>query len=300
VDLDLASVGRVHRQLDPVRHPRVLFSIPDLISLLAMAAPAVPRQPLDGHRKRLFPGDGDIAGGVRSCLLNNQPRLGCQRRHLVCNHTLVDPVVLLLQPGDGEGALVLLVSLLGQVEPIRSSPSDRGGRTSRRTARERHFLADALHVLVLGPQLDRGRVPNMHLHNPRCAARAVCVVRSASVVTRVGFRHPVDEQGPVGEGGDLVHIEGVEYPLVLGPRDELEGRVRLDVAVDDPAQGQGQVLDCWGEHHSSRIGDFKDGWGVLGSADAVGDLADVRARVLGLDRGDDEGSLWLDGHPALH
>ena len=24
-------------------------------------------------------------------------------------------------------------------------------------------------------------------------------------------------------------------------------------------------------------GDFKDGWGVLGSADAVGDLTDVRA-----------------------
>ena len=25
------------------------------------------------------------------------------------------------------------------------------------------------------------------------------------------------------------------------------------MAVDDPAQGQGQVLDCWGEHDSSRI-----------------------------------------------
>ena len=79
------------------------------------------------------------------------------------HHTLVDPVVLLLQPGDGEGALVLLVPLLGQVEAIRSSPSDRRCWTSRRTARERHFLADALHVLVLRPQLDRGRVPNMHL-----------------------------------------------------------------------------------------------------------------------------------------
>ena len=79
------------------------------------------------------------------------------------HHTLVDPVVLLLQPGDGEGALVLLVSLLRQVEPIRSSPSDRRSRTPRRTARERHFLADALHVLVLRSQLDRGRVPNMHL-----------------------------------------------------------------------------------------------------------------------------------------
>ena len=30
---------------------------------------------------------------------------------------------------------------------------------------------------------------SMYLHNPRCATRAVCVVRSASVVTRVGFRH---------------------------------------------------------------------------------------------------------------
>ena len=65
--------------------------------------------------------------------------------------------------------------------------------------------------------------------------------------------YPVDEQGAVGEGGDLVHVEGVEDPLVLGPGDELEGRVGLDVTVDHPAEGQGQVLDGRGEHNAGRV-----------------------------------------------
>ena len=39
-------------------------------------------------------------------------------------------------------------------------------------------------------------------------------------------------QGPVSKGLDALHLEGVEYPLVLGPRDEGVGRVGLDVAVD--------------------------------------------------------------------
>ena len=46
-------------------------------------------------------------------------------------------------------------------------------------------------------------------------------------------------------------------------------------------------------------GDFEDGRGMLGSADAVGDLADVRSRVLRLDRRDDERSLRLNCHPTL-
>ena len=29
VDLDLAGAGRVHRELDPVWHPRVLLPVPD-------------------------------------------------------------------------------------------------------------------------------------------------------------------------------------------------------------------------------------------------------------------------------
>ena len=38
---------------------------------------------------------------------------------------------------------------------------------------------------------------------------------------------------------------------------------------------------------------------MLGSADAVGDLADVGSRVLRLDRGDDESPFRLDCHPTL-
>jgi hypothetical protein len=48
-------------------------------------------------------------------------------------------------------------------------------------------------------------------------------------------------------------IERVEDPLVLGPGDELVGRVRFDVAVDDPGEVERQVLDRGGEGHSSWI-----------------------------------------------
>ena len=46
-------------------------------------------------------------------------------------------------------------------------------------------------------------------------------------------------------------------------------------------------------------GDFKDCRGMLGSADAVGDLTDVRSRILRLDRRDDESALGLNCHPTL-
>ena len=46
-------------------------------------------------------------------------------------------------------------------------------------------------------------------------------------------------------------------------------------------------------------GDFKDGRGMLGSSDAIGDLADVRSSVLRLDWRDDEGALGLDCYPTL-
>ena len=48
--------------------------------------------------------------------------------------------------------------------------------------------------------------------------------------------HLGDKQRPVGEGLYLLHVEWVEDPLVLGPGDELEGRVGLDVAVDDAVE----------------------------------------------------------------
>ena len=65
--------------------------------------------------------------------------------------------------------------------------------------------------------------------------------------------YTVDEQGSVGECGYLVHVEGVEDPLVLRPGDELEGGVGLDVTVDDPAEGEGQILDGRGEHNAGGV-----------------------------------------------
>ena len=48
-------------------------------------------------------------------------------------------------------------------------------------------------------------------------------------------------------------VEGVEDPLVLGPGDELVGRVGLDVTVDDPGEVERQVLNGGGEGYPSRV-----------------------------------------------
>ena len=58
---------------------------PDLVGLLAVGAPAEPRQPLDGHGEGLLPGDRDVAGGVRRGLLHHQHGPGRQGGHLVVN-----------------------------------------------------------------------------------------------------------------------------------------------------------------------------------------------------------------------
>ncbi len=42
----------------------------------------------------------------------------------------------------------------------------------------------------------------------------------------------VYDDGAVLDGHDALLLEGVEDALVLGPRHELDGRVRLDVATD--------------------------------------------------------------------
>ena len=65
--------------------------------------------------------------------------------------------------------------------------------------------------------------------------------------------HLCYEQGPVGECLYLLHVERVEYSLVFRPGDELEGRVGLDMAVDDATEVERQVLDGWGEHHAGRV-----------------------------------------------
>ena len=65
--------------------------------------------------------------------------------------------------------------------------------------------------------------------------------------------HLCYQQGPVGECLYLLHVERVEYSLVFCPGDELEGRMGLDMAVDDPTEVERQVLDGWGEHHAGRV-----------------------------------------------
>ena len=86
------------------------------------------------------------------------------------------------------------------------------------------------------------------------------------------------------------------------------------MTVDHPAEGQGQVLDGRGEHNAGRVckktfivakwnksmpsgyhdniyegltGDFQYCRSMLWSSDAVGHLADIRPRVLRLNRRDD-------------
>ena len=96
-------------------------------------------------------------------------------------------MVLLLQAGDGQGPLVLLVPLLGQGRPRHPPPGDGGGRGPTGAAGEGHLLPDTPDVLLLGAELDGGGVPHVDLHDAACAAGAVGVVRGAGVVPGVGL-----------------------------------------------------------------------------------------------------------------
>ena len=55
------------------------------------------------------------------------------------HHTLVEAVVLLLEAGDGQGALVSLVTLLGQRQPPLPPPADGRGGGAGGGAGERHL-----------------------------------------------------------------------------------------------------------------------------------------------------------------
>ena len=79
------------------------------------------------------------------------------------HHTLVEAVVLLLEPGDGQGALVSLVTLLRQRQPPLPPPADRGGGGPGGGAGECHLLPNTPHILLLRPQLDAWRISHVDL-----------------------------------------------------------------------------------------------------------------------------------------
>jgi hypothetical protein len=71
--------------------------------------------------------------------------------------------------------------------------------------------------------------------------------------TVIQYSYLSDEQRAICKRLHPLVIERVEDPLVLGPGDELVGRVRFDVAVNDPGEVERQVLDRGGKGHSSWI-----------------------------------------------
>ena len=91
---------------------------------------------------------------------------------------------------------------------------------------------------------------SMYLHNPGCSTRAVCVVRSASVVTRVGFRHL---QARIGmriyyislswyislHPSSIIGIEDVNIPYLLYDSICIENISHTTLFASDP-----QVPDC--------------------------------------------------------
>lgn len=90
-------------------------NLPNLVRLLARVAAAVSRQPFDRHSERLLACHRHVVGGVGRRSLDDELRPGRQDGHVVADDALVDAVVLLLEVVDGEGALVQLVTLLGQL-----------------------------------------------------------------------------------------------------------------------------------------------------------------------------------------
>jgi hypothetical protein len=71
--------------------------------------------------------------------------------------------------------------------------------------------------------------------------------------TVIQYSYLSDEQRAICKRLHPLVIERVEDPLVLGPGDELVGRVGFDVAVDDPGEVERQVLDRGRKGHPSWI-----------------------------------------------
>ena len=80
--------------------------------------------------------------------------------------------------------------------------------------------------------------PNEHFHHRRGSGGAVKIVRSAPVPSLVLVSDPFEQQRTVGQ---LLHtrvLVRVERTPVSGPRDELEGRRRLNETADDTRQSE--------------------------------------------------------------
>lgn len=77
------------------------------------------------------------------------------------------------------------------------------------------------------------------------------VVRSAPVRSLNLLVHVAEQQRPVRQQAHIRQRGRVERSLVLRPRDELEGRIGLDVASDHTGLAQRQELD------RGRVGDAR-------------------------------------------
>ena len=62
-----------------------------------------------------------------------------------------------------------------------------------------------------------------------------------------------DKQRSISQSLNFVHFKWIKYSLILGPCDELERWVRLNVAVNDSTKMERQVLNCGGIHHSGGV-----------------------------------------------
>lgn len=102
---------------------------------------------------------------------------------------------------------------------------------------------------------EEGRLADEHLH---WAGRALCslrVVRCARVAAAVSLIDAREEQRPVVHDDDVLGLVWFEQTAFLGPRDVLQRRIRLDVALHYATQAKRQVLHRGRERHLGRICD---------------------------------------------
>jgi hypothetical protein len=114
-------------------------------------------------------------------------------------------------------------------------------------------LADLALVDRLGIDGEDGGVAHKDLHGRGAALGPMGIIWRADVHALVVLLHPGEQQRAVRHDDYVVYLVGLEEPLVLGPGDVLQGRIRLYVAVDDAGHTERQVLGRRVERHLRRV-----------------------------------------------
>ena len=107
-----------------------------------------------------------------------------------------------------------------------------------------------------------------YLHWIWLTCRTVYVVRSASVAALMFRRYSLKEKRSIRESGNSRHGIGNKGSAIFGPRDELKGRIGLNVASYDSWETKRKELNRRRVCHSCRVLYSKESRGRVWVSDA--------------------------------